>query len=166
MRPLKEISETEMQDLVNKAGGENFSLKKPPVIIDTKKSPSADFFAGTVGRDIFKFGQRAGTFLLATNCQDQYERDCLTNCYSFILGDNYSFLFKEEFSFPFFQNFVFFWGDYPQKDNGIEKKLRRCKFDGWLHPASTLWQFAGKLQNVDFFANYNPKINKLEVLSA
>lgn len=121
MRPLKEISETEMQDLVNKAGGENFSLKKPPVIIDTKKSPSADFFAGTVGRDIFKFGQRAGTFLLATNCQDQYERDCLTNCYSFILGDNYSFLFKEEFSFPFFQNFVFFWEIIPKKTTALRR---------------------------------------------
>jgi hypothetical protein len=166
MRPLKELRKKEMQALINKAEEKNPSLKNPPIIIDTKKFPFADFFTGTMGNVLFKFGQRGGTFSLATSCQNQNARDFLTSCFSFILGNNYSFLFKEEnFSFPFFHSFVFFWGDYPQKNNCIEQQLQQCKFDGWLHPASTLCQFAGKFKNIEFFANYNPKIHKLELLS-
>ncbi|MFW5885260.1 MAG: hypothetical protein ACOCUF_03490 [Patescibacteria group bacterium] len=165
MRPLKELSEKEMQDLTNRAIEENFSSKNTAVVIDTKKFPTADFFSGTIGNKVFKFGQKESTFFLATNCQDQPKRDLLVNCFSFVLGGNYNFLFKEEFSFPFFHHFVFFWGDYPQEDSKLEKQLRQCKFDGWLHPASTLWQFAGEAEGISFFANYNPKIHKLDLLS-
>ncbi|MFO7806970.1 MAG: hypothetical protein R6V40_00930 [Candidatus Moraniibacteriota bacterium] len=169
MRSLKELSQKEMQEAINQATREIHKEVRPKIHIDPKKGQGADFFTGITDRSLlFKLGQRDSTVFLAFNSEPRENETVIkkmVDCFSILLGGQPMYVFMDQDIFPFSYDKVLFWGDPPQSELKIEGKMREQGFDGFLHPSSTNWQFAGKTKKHSFFVNHNPKTEKTEILS-